>query len=139
MLISAGVISYLGSFTMAYREQAVSKWVEQAAKYGIPRSAKFSLTASLGDPVKIRAWGIAGLPNDSFSIDNGIMVANARRWPLMIDPQTQRIGWRPLELCYWPEQGKLPAKGKEYPEHGYKRLRDKPPKAQEQLQFVAAQ
>ncbi|KAJ9525688.1 hypothetical protein QJQ45_003483 [Haematococcus lacustris] len=22
--------------------------------------------------------------------------------------------WRPLELCYWPEQGKLPAKGKEY-------------------------
>ncbi|KAJ9526212.1 hypothetical protein QJQ45_009682 [Haematococcus lacustris] len=29
----------------------------------------------------------------------------------------QRTGesrWRPLELCYWPEQGKLPAKGKEY-------------------------
>ncbi|KAJ9526834.1 hypothetical protein QJQ45_017786 [Haematococcus lacustris] len=49
----------------------------------------------------------------------------------------QRIGesrWRPLELCYWPEQGKLPAKGKEYPGLGYKRLRDKPPKAQEQQQ-----
>ncbi|KAJ9509707.1 hypothetical protein QJQ45_011302 [Haematococcus lacustris] len=47
----------------------------------------------------------------------------------------QRIGesrWRPLELCYWPEQGKLPAKGKEYPEHGYKRVRDKPPNAQQQ-------
>ncbi|GFH05564.1 hypothetical protein HaLaN_00045 [Haematococcus lacustris] len=38
--------------------------------------------------------------------------------------------WRPLELCWWPEQGKLPAKGKEYPGLGYKRLRDKPPKAQ---------
>ncbi|KAJ9508309.1 hypothetical protein QJQ45_011825 [Haematococcus lacustris] len=49
----------------------------------------------------------------------------------------QRIGeskWRPLELCYWPEQGKLPAKGKEYPELSYKRLRDKPPKAQQQQQ-----
>ncbi|KAJ9510616.1 hypothetical protein QJQ45_027500 [Haematococcus lacustris] len=37
----------------------------------------------------------------------------------------QRIGesrWRPLKLCWWPEQGKLPAKGTEYPEHGYKRL-----------------
>ncbi|KAJ9531782.1 hypothetical protein QJQ45_021935 [Haematococcus lacustris] len=37
----------------------------------------------------------------------------------------QRIGeskWRPLELCYWPDQGALPAKGKEYPDHGYKRL-----------------
>ncbi|KAJ9510604.1 hypothetical protein QJQ45_027474 [Haematococcus lacustris] len=44
----------------------------------------------------------------------------------------QRIGesrWRPLELCYWAEQGKLPAKGKEYPELGYKRVRDKPSKA----------
>ncbi|GFH28942.1 hypothetical protein HaLaN_27517 [Haematococcus lacustris] len=47
----------------------------------------------------------------------------------------QRIGesrWRPLELCYWPEQGKLPAKGKEYPGLGYKRLRDKQLKAQQQ-------
>ncbi|KAJ9513415.1 hypothetical protein QJQ45_005964 [Haematococcus lacustris] len=40
--------------------------------------------------------------------------------------------WRPLELCWWPDQGALPAKGKEYPEHGYKRVRDKPPKAQQQ-------
>ncbi|KAJ9531542.1 hypothetical protein QJQ45_014998 [Haematococcus lacustris] len=47
----------------------------------------------------------------------------------------QRIGeskWRPLELCFWPEQGALPAKGKEYPGLGYKWLRDKPPKAQQQ-------
>ncbi|KAJ9508962.1 hypothetical protein QJQ45_028307 [Haematococcus lacustris] len=54
----------------------------------------------------------------------------------------QRIGesrWRTLELCYWPEQGKLPAKGKEYPELGYKRLRDKPPKAQQQQQPAVAQ
>ncbi|KAJ9527453.1 hypothetical protein QJQ45_025714 [Haematococcus lacustris] len=46
----------------------------------------------------------------------------------------QRIGesrWRPLELCYWPDQGALPAKGKEYPGLGYKRLRDEPPKAQQ--------
>ncbi|KAJ9520629.1 hypothetical protein QJQ45_007518 [Haematococcus lacustris] len=47
----------------------------------------------------------------------------------------QRIGesrWRPLELCFWPDQGALPAKGKEYPGLGYKRLRDKPPKTQQQ-------
>ncbi|KAJ9516184.1 hypothetical protein QJQ45_024614 [Haematococcus lacustris] len=52
----------------------------------------------------------------------------------------QRIGesrWRPLELCFWPDQGALPAKGKEYPGLGYKRLRDKPPKAQEQQQQPA--
>jgi dynein heavy chain len=67
----------------------VGRWVAGLETFGIPRSGKFSLVASLGDPVKIREWGIAGLPNDSFSTDNGIMVANARRWPLMIDPQTQ--------------------------------------------------
>ncbi|KAJ9526284.1 hypothetical protein QJQ45_009799 [Haematococcus lacustris] len=33
--------------------------------------------------------------------------------------------WCPLELCWWPEQEKLPAKGKEYPGLGYKRLRDR--------------
>ncbi|KAJ9517831.1 hypothetical protein QJQ45_004134 [Haematococcus lacustris] len=53
----------------------------------------------------------------------------------------QRIGeskWRPLELCFGPEQGKLPAKGKEYPGLGYKWVRDKPPKAQQQQQPAAA-
>ncbi|KAJ9508497.1 hypothetical protein QJQ45_012023 [Haematococcus lacustris] len=52
----------------------------------------------------------------------------------------QRIGesrWRPLELCYWPDQGALPARGKEYPGLGYKRVRYKPPKAQEQQQQPA--
>ncbi|GFH11515.1 hypothetical protein HaLaN_07023 [Haematococcus lacustris] len=53
----------------------------------------------------------------------------------------QRIGeskWRPLELCWWPDLHQLPAKGKEYPGLGYKRLRDRPPKAQQQ-QPAAAQ
>ncbi|KAJ9531948.1 hypothetical protein QJQ45_003658 [Haematococcus lacustris] len=53
----------------------------------------------------------------------------------------QRIGesrWRPLELCFWPEQGKLPAKGKEYHGLGYKRLRDKLPKAQQEQQPAVA-
>ncbi|KAJ9519509.1 hypothetical protein QJQ45_000602 [Haematococcus lacustris] len=54
----------------------------------------------------------------------------------------QRIGeskWRPLELCYWPDQGALPAKGKEYPGLGYKRLRDQPPKVQQQQQQQPAE
>ncbi|KAJ9520460.1 hypothetical protein QJQ45_000200 [Haematococcus lacustris] len=36
-------------------------------------------------------------------------------------PNMQRIGeskWRPLELCWWTERGKLPGKGKENPELG---------------------
>jgi hypothetical protein len=49
--------------------------------------APFRLVTVLGEPVRIRDWVIDGLPNDSFSIDNGIIVSRARRWPLFIDPQ----------------------------------------------------
>jgi len=59
----------------------------QVKEKGIPCSDDFSLNATLGDPVKIRSWNIAGLPTDAFSVDNGIIISNARRWPLMIDPQ----------------------------------------------------
>jgi dynein heavy chain len=41
----------------------------------------------LGEPVTIRSWLLGGLPNDSLSIDNAIIISKTRRWPLMIDPQ----------------------------------------------------
>lgn len=47
----------------------------------------------LGDPVTVRDWLLAGLPNDAFSIDNAIMMTNSSRWPLMIDPQGQANKW----------------------------------------------
>jgi len=46
----------------------------------IPCSLDFSFTKTLGEPIKIQAWNIAGLPRDSFSVDNGVIVANSRRW-----------------------------------------------------------
>jgi hypothetical protein len=47
----------------------------------------------LGEPVTIRSWLLDGLPNDSLSIDNAIIISKTRRWPLMIDPQ---VGLRGL-------------------------------------------
>ncbi len=43
----------------------------------------------LGQDVKIRQWAVAGLPSDNLSVENGIIMFGSRRWPLMIDPQTQ--------------------------------------------------
>ena len=42
---------------------------------------------SLDSCLQIRAWSICGLPTDSVSVENAIIVSKARRWPLMIDPQ----------------------------------------------------
>ncbi|XP_055994863.1 dynein axonemal heavy chain 3 [Sorex fumeus] len=93
VLLSSGTVAYLGAFTVDYRSQCQQQWLEQCKKKVIPGSSDFSLSHTLGDPVKIRAWQIAGLPIDSFSIDNGIIVTNSRRWALMIDPQGQANKW----------------------------------------------
>ncbi|XP_072168572.1 dynein axonemal heavy chain 3-like [Diadema setosum] len=93
VLISSGVVAYLGTFTVDYRQKATEEWKKLCQVKKIPCSDNFSLSATLGEPVKIRAWNIAGLPVDSFSIDNGIIVSNSRRWPLMIDPQGQANKW----------------------------------------------
>ena len=54
---------------------------------------------TLGDPVRVRQWNIDGLPTDGFSVDNGIIVFNARRWPLMIDPQGQANKVGPTDVA----------------------------------------
>lgn len=95
VLISAGVMSYLGAFTQSYRLSCIGDWVAKCVEKNIPcsNSQSFSLEKVLGDPIETRAWIIAGLPPDKFSIDNGVMVRSARRWPLMIDPQGQANKW----------------------------------------------
>uniref|UniRef100_A0A671G5J5 Dynein axonemal heavy chain 3 n=1 Tax=Rhinolophus ferrumequinum TaxID=59479 RepID=A0A671G5J5_RHIFE len=93
VLVSSGTVAYLGAFTVDYRANCQKQWLAQCKDRAIPGSHDFSLSSTLGDPVKIRAWQIAGLPIDSFSIDNGIIVSNSRRWTLMIDPQGQANKW----------------------------------------------
>uniref|UniRef100_A0A8C6RT96 Dynein axonemal heavy chain 3 n=1 Tax=Nannospalax galili TaxID=1026970 RepID=A0A8C6RT96_NANGA len=93
VLVSSGTVAYLGAFTVDYRAQCQNEWLQCCKDKVIPGSTDFSLSHTLGDPIKIRAWQIAGLPVDSFSIDNGIIVSNSRRWPLMIDPQGQANKW----------------------------------------------
>ncbi|XP_008061721.1 dynein heavy chain 7, axonemal [Carlito syrichta] len=93
ILISSGVVAYLGAFTSSYRQNQTKEWTTLCKRRGIPCSDDYSLTGTLGEAVTIQAWNIAGLPSDSFSIDNGIIIMNARRWPLMIDPQGQANKW----------------------------------------------
>ena len=59
----------------------------------MPCASAFKLATVLGEPVKIRDWTIDGLPNDSFSVDNAIVMSKSRRWPLIIDPQGQANKW----------------------------------------------
>ena len=38
-------------------------------------------------------WQNEGLPADRISIENGAIITNCNRWPLIIDPQLQGISW----------------------------------------------
>jgi len=93
ILISSGVVAYLGCFVQSYRKIAVDAWVLKLSEKGISCADNYSIIETLGEPVRIRSWTIDKLPNDSFSISNAIMLNLSKRWPLMIDPQMQANKW----------------------------------------------
>ena len=88
-LVSSSIIAYLGAFTSEFRHALVDAWHGVLRERSIPHTPHCDVHQTLAEPVKIRAWQIAGLPSDSHSIENGIIMSRARRWPLLIDPQGQ--------------------------------------------------
>ena len=93
IILAAGYISYVGPFTAKYRDRLLNQWMKFATEKKIPFSSDFAVERILGDPVLIREWNIQGLPADSLSIENGIISTQAKRWPLLIDPQSQGNKW----------------------------------------------
>jgi dynein heavy chain len=67
-------VRYLGAFTSDFRNKCIADWVQQCGKRKLTCSKDFQLHLTLGEPVKIRQWNIDGLPTDSFSTDNGVIL-----------------------------------------------------------------
>jgi dynein heavy chain len=93
ILISGGAIAYLGPFTAEFRAELIKEWTGSLLSQKIPHSENTSLWDSLGDQIQLREWELAGLPKDSLSRDNALIVSHSRRWPLLIDPQGQANKW----------------------------------------------
>lgn len=86
-MLASSFISYMGVFPISYREVCLQYWKDRLLLVGIKFSYDFSLQTMLSDPMKVSQWtNIERLPNDSFSIDNAIILKNSTRWPLLIDP-----------------------------------------------------
>ena len=71
----------------------VQSWQKSLTENDVPHTSGATLISILSDPVKIRNWQIAGLPRDTLSVENGVIVEYSRRWPLFIDPQGQANKW----------------------------------------------
>lgn len=89
VIVSAATISYLGPFTADFRTNLVKSWQDGLVGYNIPHTDGCNVEQTLADPVKVRSWQLCSLPSDSLSTQNGIIMDNGRRWPLLIDPQGQ--------------------------------------------------
>ncbi|XP_072807660.1 dynein axonemal heavy chain 6 isoform X4 [Vicugna pacos] len=93
VFIAAACVAYYGAFTAQYRQSLIECWIQDCQTLEIPINPSFSLINTLGDPYEIRQWNTDGLPRDLVSTENGILVTQGRRWPLMIDPQDQANRW----------------------------------------------
>ncbi|PSN57350.1 Dynein heavy chain 7 [Blattella germanica] len=70
---------YLAPLTNIYRNKCIEDWKTYVSSLKIPCSAEFSFRKVLESDIKIQSWNIAGLPNDSFSVENAIIVEKSRR------------------------------------------------------------
>lgn len=93
VVISSGVVAYLGPFLNKYRVEAVEQWCSMCKERKIIFSENFSLERFCGNPIDIQAWKLQQLPTDSFSINNAVIMKNSSRWPLLVDPQQQANNW----------------------------------------------
>ncbi|XP_048653960.1 dynein axonemal heavy chain 2 isoform X2 [Marmota marmota marmota] len=93
-LLAAAFLSYMGPFLTNYRDEIVNQiWMKKIWELQVPCSPNFAIENFLTNPTKVRDWNIQGLPSDSFSTENGIIVTRGNRWALMIDPQAQALKW----------------------------------------------
>ena len=94
VLMASAFVSYAGPFNMLFRQSLLTeKWIPDLIDRGIPMSQGIMPLDMLTDAATNAKWANEGLPTDPLSIENGAIMTNASRWPLMIDPQLQGIKW----------------------------------------------
>lgn len=86
-------LSYIGPFNQDYRKRLLETWRDYMYGKRIPMSSKINVIENLCDMATVGEWNVQGLPKDELSCQNGVIVAKAARYPLIIDPQCQGKVW----------------------------------------------
>ena len=94
VLLSSAFISYTGPFTKKFRTEIIEgDFKSYFKKHKIRMSEGLNPVNLLVDDATTAEWNNQGLPSDMVSIENGTILTNSERYPLMIDPQLQGITW----------------------------------------------
>eukprot|EP00877_Chromochloris_zofingiensis_P015255 jgi/Chrzof1/9984/Cz04g22250.t1 len=94
MLLASAFVSYAGPFTNKFRAGLIKDWIKFLSDKGAPMTEGITdPLALLVDDAMVASWIRQGLPSDPTSVQNGTILTNSERWPLMMDPQLQGIVW----------------------------------------------
>ncbi|KIY98975.1 dynein heavy chain, partial [Monoraphidium neglectum] len=94
MLVASAFVSYAGPFTSRFRSGLISDWIKFLTDKGVPMTEGIKDPLSLlVDDALVASWIRQGLPSDPTSVQNGTILVNSERWPLMMDPQLQGVLW----------------------------------------------
>jgi dynein heavy chain len=94
IFLSSASIAYHGPFTDKFRNHLFSIWKENMTDVlEIEFSPNFSMETTIVDPSIVREWNAKGLPSNSASISNGILMKRSCSYPYLIDPQLQGNTW----------------------------------------------
>jgi dynein heavy chain len=92
-ILSAAFLSYAGPFDLTHRSILINEWKRISFDRGFGVSSDFRPAHLLSTSSERRNWNLNGLPKDSFSTENAVIISNTTRWPLLIDPQGQGASW----------------------------------------------
>lgn len=93
-ILAAGFVSYVGAFDKELREELWKhQWTADLKSRGISISDGSDPMDVLSDEGRNSTMISEGLPSDRISLENGAIVNNCLRWPILIDPQMQGIKW----------------------------------------------
>uniref|UniRef100_A0A1B0D1E5 Uncharacterized protein n=1 Tax=Phlebotomus papatasi TaxID=29031 RepID=A0A1B0D1E5_PHLPP len=70
IIISSGIVSYMGAFPVEFRQKLLKMWLDKINALDIVHSVPFQVDNTLEDPVQIRQWNICGLPSETHPIEN---------------------------------------------------------------------
>ncbi|KAK3263961.1 hypothetical protein CYMTET_27268, partial [Cymbomonas tetramitiformis] len=91
--VGMAFLAYAGPFNQRQRGALMETLILAIDRHHVPFTATFSLPAFLSNDNEIAEWNLQGLPTDGLSVQNGILVHHALRYPVLIDPQGQGKAW----------------------------------------------
>ena len=92
--LACAFVSYCGPFNQQYRKTLLNDYFyTECCKMGISVTKNLDVNKFLVDDSTVAEWNSQTLPKDELSVQNGILVTQATRWPLIIDPQGQAAQW----------------------------------------------